>query len=208
MVFLAGVAILAVGAFQPSAPPEGVQDYEAFAGHERAAQSVSGHVSKGKGIASYAYATKGKRWQTGDRWTKKRERRWTAHRDAITDAPRKGLNEHLAKKRKAFRVWVKEEEAKADPWEVAYEGLSSSMKSALAGLSICESGNRNLSAGFFGWLFWHAIPSLGIPGWMIEQMASVPQGASYEQQAVITAAVAERYGWSGWPSCSIRLGLR
>lgn len=167
--------------------------------------SVTDHVLKGKAIANYAYLTEGSRHKTGDRWTKKRERRWKKHRDAIKTSPahRQGLNRHLAKKRKGFRVWVAEQ----DPWEVAYARLSSSMKSALAGLSICESGNRNLSAGFFGWLFWHAIPSLGIPSWMIEQMASTPQGASYEQQAVITAAVTERYGFGGFPSCSRKLGL-
>lgn len=193
-------AVLAVVAVAPSsaAPLNSSLSYRSL--------GVTGHVLKGKAIANYAYLTEGSRHKTGDRWTKKRERRWKKHRDAIKTSPahRQGLNRHLAKKRKGFRVWVAEQ----DPWEVAYARLSPGLKSALAGLSVCESGNRNLSAGFFGWLFWHAIPSLGIPSWMVEQMASSPQGASYEQQAVITAAVAERYGWSGWPSCSIRLGLR
>jgi len=203
------VALAAVGVIAASKnvmPPEGALDFEAFAGQEEAAESVSGHVSKGKEIASYAYARKGQRWQTGDRWTKKRERRWTKHRDAIKTSPahRQGLNRHLAKKRKAFRAWVAEQ----DPWEVAYEQLSASMKSALAGLSVCESGNRNLTHGYLGWTHWFAIPNLGIPSWMIENMSPTAQGASWEQQASITAAVVERYGWGGFPSCSRKLGLR
>ena len=169
--------------------------------------SVTDHVLKGKAVANYAYLAEGSRWQTGDRWTKKRERRWQKHRDAIKTSPahRQGLNRHLAKKRKAFRAWVAEQ----DPWEVAYEQLSASMKSALAGLSVCESGNRPyLKYGAFGWTHHHALTSLAIPQWMKDNLTYPVSAASYEEQAVFTAAVAERYGFGGWPSCSSRLGLR
>ena len=166
---------------------------------------VTDHVLKAKQIANYAYLAGGSRWQTGDRWTKKRERRWQKHRDAIKTSPahRQGLNRHLAKKRKAFRAWVAEQ----DPWEVAYEQLSPGLKSALAGLAICESSNRNLTHGYYGWTHWSYIGGLGLPSWMESNRSPTAQGASFEQQSVITAWVGTTRGFGGWPSCSARLGL-
>ena len=166
--------------------------------------TVSQHVKKAREIIAYSFK---QRDPNAHRYTAKRKRRVERHRSTIVGdgKARAKINRSVKKQRNAWRKWSKAE--LADPWGAAYRSLSPGLRSSLAALSVCESGNRNLTHGYFGWTHWYAIPSLGIPGWMVSSMASSPPGASYEQQAVITAAVAARHGWGGWPACSARLGL-
>jgi len=170
-------------------------------------KTVSHHRQAAQRIVTRGF--KHKDWEGGHDFNKKKKRKVRAHRAAIAGAPahQKKIDRFVIRKRASYQDWAAKQAAKADPWGAAYRSLSPGLRSSLAALSVCESGNRNLTHGYFGWTHWYAIPSLGIPGWMVSSMASSPPGASYEQQSVITAAVAARHGWGGWPACSARLGL-
>jgi hypothetical protein len=162
---------------------------------------------KAESIIRFAYAHRGWRW--GERGNADRRKRVNRLMNRIQRRPndRFQIRSFLIARRTSYKTWSANQERKADPWGVAYRNLSENMKAALAGLSICESGNRNLTHGFFGWTHHHALPSLGIPSWMVENLSYPVSAASYKEQAVFSAWVASRYGWGGWPSCSRKLNL-
>lgn len=93
-------------------------------------------------------------------------------------------------------------------WVQAYSEIKGAQKRSLRLLAVCEGGGRNTTHGYYGWTHWAYIGSLDIPNWMHKRRSPSAQSASFKEQTVITAAVANRYGYGGWPSCSRRLGLR
>ena len=163
---------------------------------------------KAESIIRFAYAHRG--WRSGDRWNADRRKRVNRLMNTIQRSPedRFQIRSFLIAKRASYKTWAANQERKADPWGVAYRNLSENMKSALARLSVCESGNRPyLKYGAFGWTHHHALTSLAIPQWMKDNLTYPVSAASYKEQAVFSAAVASRYGWGGWPSCSRKLNL-
>ena len=171
-------------------------------------RTVKQHVRKAQRIVRHAF--KHRNWQEGHSYTKKRQRRVSAHRAAIRAAPahQRKINAFVSAKRESYKKWQANQERKADPWKAQFRTYSENTKAILYNLSICESSHRNLSAGYFGWLGWRAVPTLRAGTKWIVGLPSTPSAASYEQQAVVTYEVAQKYGYGGWPSCSARLGLR
>ena len=165
-------------------------------------KTVSTHVQKARGIISYAF--RHRNWQKDNDWTNKRQRRVERHKKALlTPKPRREINQYQRAKEASYKRWTGKQKFKANPWSSLYRALSPERKAALRALSACEgSGNY----GEFGWTHWFAVRNL-IPASLFRLTHANVLDASYKEQAVVSSAVADRYGFGGWPECSHRLGL-